>query len=79
MPVVRGQSVRIRISCRIPRSPPHDHVRLDHFAGNLQVGAGFVHVEADGVDFVAVGLRQAIAGGGAEIDPFVRQAEQPLC
>jgi hypothetical protein len=34
-------------------SPPHDHIRFDHLPCPFEVGPRFVHVEADGVDFVA--------------------------
>ena len=37
-------------------SPAHHHVRFDRLAGLLQIGAGFVHVEANRMDLVAFGL-----------------------
>ncbi len=47
--------------------PAHHHVRLDRLARTFQVGAGVLHVEADGVQLVAGGLGQAVAGGRAGI------------
>ena len=39
-----------------PISPPHDHVRFDHFAGDVEVRARFVHVKPDRVNLVAGGF-----------------------
>src|SRR5581483_2425568 len=47
--------------------PAHHHVRFDHLAGTFQVFAGLVHVDADGVNFVAASLRQTVARGVAGI------------
>ena len=49
------------------RLPAHDHVRFDGSAGPLEVGAGVLHVEADGVDFVARGLGKTVPGDRAGV------------
>src|SRR5687768_8162778 len=53
--------------------PAHHHVGFDDFAGVVEVGAGFVHVEADRMDLVAGGAGQAVASHGAGIDLGIGQ------
>ena len=47
--------------------PAHDHIRFDDFSGVFQIGPGFVHIESDGVEFVAGGLGEAITGRRARV------------
>jgi hypothetical protein len=54
--------------------PAHDHVRFDGLARAFQIGAGFFHVQPNGVYFVAGRLGQAITGDDTGI---VRPAGQP--
>src|SRR6185369_15939814 len=51
----------------MPGSPTERHVRFDGALGFVQVDAGVEHVEADGMDFVAGGAGEAIAGGVAGV------------
>ncbi len=36
--------------------PTHDHIGFDGFACSFEIGARFVHVQANGMHFVARGL-----------------------
>ena len=50
------------------RLPAHDHVRFNHLPRPLQIVTGFVHVEADRMQFVPRSLGEALAGGVAGVD-----------
>ena len=57
--------------------PADGHVGFDGFAGRIQVSPCVQHVEPDGVEFVAGGSREAIAGDVAGAG-FVAQSEHAL-
>ena len=56
--------------------PAHDHVRFDRLAGVFQVGAGVLHVEANGVELVARALaRQSRAVEQGSTLPVIPRAD----
>ena len=65
--LIGAAAALVAVALVVGRSPAHDHVRLDHLAGAVEVVAGLVHVEPDGVDLVAGGLGEALPGRVAGI------------